>query len=48
MYGTGATTGGALASTGLMFGSKLLAGFGLIMAGVSLKMLARKSNPIKP
>lgn len=48
MYGSGVGAGSGLAATGVMFNSKLLAAFGLIMAGVSLKMLARKSNPIKP
>lgn len=48
MYGTGATVGGGLAVTGLSIGSHVLAGIGLLFAGISLKMLVRKSSPIKP
>lgn len=48
MYGTGTTVGGGLAVTGLSVGSHVLAGIGLLFAGVSLLMLTRKSSPIKP
>lgn len=48
MYGTGTTVGGGLAVTGLSVGSHVLAGIGLIFAGISLTMLMRKSSPVKP
>ena len=48
MYGTGSTLGGGLAVTGLSVGSHVLAGIGLLFAGVSLLMLTRKSSPVKP
>lgn len=48
MYGTGTTVGGGLAVTGIGVGSHILAGIGLLFAGVSLMMLARKSHPVKP
>lgn len=48
MYGTTTTVGGGLAATGLAVGSHVLAGIGMIFAGVSLMMLVRKSSPIKP
>lgn len=48
MYGTGTSVGGGLAVTGLSVGSHVLAGIGLLFAGLSLVMLTRKSNPIKP
>lgn len=48
MYGTGASVGGGLAFTGLSVGSHVLAGIGLLFAGLSLLMLMRKSNPVKP
>lgn len=49
MYGTGGLgVGSGLAATGVAYGSKLLAGVGLLFAGVSFIMLARKSSPVKP
>lgn len=48
MYGTTTSVGGGLAVTGLSTGSHVLAGIGLLFAGVSLMMLARKSSPVKP
>lgn len=49
MYGTQTTVlGTTLAATGLAVGSHVLAGVGLLFAGVSLMTLCRKSNPIKP
>ena len=48
MYGTGTGVGGGLAVTGLSVGSHVLAGIGLLFAGVSLIMLTRKASPIKP
>lgn len=48
MYGTGTGVGGGLAVTGLSVGSHVLAAIGLIFAGISLMMLVRKSNPVKP
>lgn len=48
MYGTGTSVGGGLAVTGTAIGSQLLAGIGFLFAGVSLMMLVRKSNPVKP
>lgn len=48
MYGTGSAVGGGLAVTGVSVGSQLLAGIGLLFAGVSFFMLARKSSPVKP
>lgn len=48
MYGTGTTVGGGLAVTGISVGSQLLAGIGLLFAGISLTMLMRKSHPVKP
>lgn len=48
MYGTTTSVGGGLAVTGLSVGSHVLAGIGMLFAGLSLVMLARKSSPVKP
>lgn len=49
MYGAQTSVlGSTLAATGLAVGSHVLAGVGLIFAGVSLLTLCRKSNPVKP
>lgn len=49
MYGTtGTSLGGGLAVTGLSVGSHILAGIGLLFAGISFMMLARKSSPVRP
>lgn len=48
MYGTTTSVGGGLAVTGLSVGSHALAAIGMIFAGVSLIMFARKSNPVRP
>lgn len=48
MYGTGVGAGSGLAVTGLSIGSHVLAGIGLLFAGISLSMLVRKSSPVKP
>ena len=51
MYGTNAgIAGGTLAMTGLALGvgSYLLAGVGLVFAGVALYLLFRRESKIKP
>lgn len=50
MYGTEASTTTALAATGasLATGSWLLAGVGLILAGMALYLLFRKESKVKP
>lgn len=48
MYGTGTQVGGGLAVTGIAISSHILAGIGLLMAGISLQMLVRKSSAVRP
>ncbi|UVF61395.1 hypothetical protein SEA_RIKSENGUPTA_66 [Microbacterium phage RikSengupta] len=50
MYGTEASTATALAATGLGLatGAWLLAGVGLVLAGIALYQLFRKESKVKP